>query len=650
MPRRFPRRTFLSMTALTVAATTRWSRAALATPGAREGEHEGEHADRVRVRPFALSAVRLRAGAALEALEVNRRYLMALDTDRLLHMFRITAGLPSTAQPLGGWEAPDNELRGHFSGHYLSACALLAAQTGDAAVRDRGTHLAAELARCQAAIGTGYLSAFPVDLFDRLRAGQPAWAPFYTLHKIMAGLLDTYTLSGERQALDTLLGMARWTERWVQPLSDAELAQVLEREYGGMNELLYNLAAATSERRWRELAQRFDRKRILTPLAAGRDELQGLHANTTIPQIIGAARGYELTGDPALRRAAETFWQTVTQRRTYCTGGTSNGESWNAPPGVLAHELSGYTEESCVTYNMQKLTRLLYGWSADPRLADYYERALYNGILGVQHPADGDKLYYLPLESGYWKLFGTPLHDFWCCTGSMAESFAKLGDSIYFHDRAGVYVNLFMPSELTWKERGLRLVLDTRFPEEETLRLRVHTAHPQRLVLRVRVPQWTAGGPAQLNGVVLPDLAAPGSYFALERRWSDGDELTLRLPMRLHAAPMPDDPSLQAVMYGPLVLAARLGRAGLDAAHLRAAPTRPRRVPEYPLPPVSAPAITTTALDPASWLEPLAGRPLAFRTAGQAQPLTLEPLNAIFDERYAVYFRVRERAAQPVGV
>jgi DUF1680 family protein len=298
MPRRFPRRTFLSMTALTVAATTRWSRAALATPGAREGEHEGEHADRVRVRPFALSAVRLRAGAALEALEVNRRYLMALDTDRLLHMFRITAGLPSTAQPLGGWEAPDNELRGHFSGHYLSACALLAAQTGDAAVRDRGTHLAAELARCQAAIGTGYLSAFPVDLFDRLRAGQPAWAPFYTLHKIMAGLLDTYTLSGERQALDTLLGMARWTERWVQPLSDAEMARVLEREYGGMNELLYNLAAATSERRWRELAQRFDRKRILTPLAAGRDELQGLHANTTIPQIIGAARGYELTGDP----------------------------------------------------------------------------------------------------------------------------------------------------------------------------------------------------------------------------------------------------------------------------------------------------------------------------------------------------------------
>ena len=645
MPRRFPRRTFLSMTGLSAAATTYWSRAALAALGGREADQ----AERVRVRPFALSAVRLRAGAALEALEVNRRYLMGLDTDRLLHMFRITAGLPSTAQPLGGWEAPDNELRGHFSGHYLSACALLAAQTGDAAIRGRGTHLASELARCQAAIGTGYLSAFPVDLFDRLRAGQPAWAPFYTLHKIMAGLLDTYSLSGDAQALDTLLGMARWTERWAQPLGGAEMARVLEREYGGMNELLYNLAAVTSDRRWRQLAQRFDRQRILAPLAAGRDELQGLHANTTIPQIIGAARGYELTGDAELRHAAETFWQTVTKHRAYCTGGTSNGESWNAPPAMLAHELSGYTEESCVTYNMQKLTRLLYGWSADPRLGDYYERTLYNGIFGVQHPADGDKLYYLPLESGYWKLFGTPLHDFWCCTGSMAESFAKLGDSIYFHDRAGVYVNLFIPSELDWTERGLRLVLDTRFPEEDALRLTVHTARPQRMVLRVRVPQWTAGGSALLNGVALPKLAAPGRYFALDRRWRDGDVLTVRLPMHLHGAPMPDDPSLRAVMYGPLVLAGRLGRAGLDAAHLRAGPTRPRRVPDYPLPPVSAPAITTAALDPASWLEPLAGRPLAFRTRGQAQPLTLEPLNGIFDERYAVYFRVRERAAQPAG-
>jgi uncharacterized protein len=635
MPQRIARRSFVSMTALCATASQVLPAVALAG-----GTGAGTEHGRVRVRPFDLKSVRLRPGRVLDALEVNRRYLLGLDPGRLLHMFRLTAGLPSNAAPLGGWEAPDNELRGHFSGHYLSACALLAAQTGDAAVRARGVLMATELAKCQAAIGTGYLSAFPVDLFDRLRAGQPAWAPFYTLHKIMAGLLDTYVLSGDARALDTLLGMAGWTERWVQPLSDEQMARVLEREYGGMNEVLYNLSAVTSAARWRRLAQRFDRERIYAPLAAGRDDLQGLHANTTIPQIIGAARGYELTGSGQLKDAALTFWRTVAERRAYCTGGTSNEEHWNAPPGELAHQLSGYTEESCCTYNMQKLTRLVYGWTVDPRLADYYERTLYNGILGVQHPADGDKLYYLPLQSGYWKLFGTPLHDFWCCTGSMAESFAKLGDSIYFADSRGVYVNLFIPSELTWAERGIRLVQDTRFPEEDTLRLTVHGGAPGKMALRVRVPYWTSGGEARLNGRLLQGFAPPGSYFSVERRWRDGDQLAVRLPMRLHVVPMPDDPTIQAAMYGPLVLAGRLGTEGLDASDLRAGPTAPRKVPEYPAQPLAVPAIRAPSGEPLSWLAPVAGRTLEFHTVAQERSITLVPLNSIFDERYAVYWKI----------
>ncbi|HEV2285658.1 MAG TPA: beta-L-arabinofuranosidase domain-containing protein, partial [Steroidobacteraceae bacterium] len=479
MPQRLPRRTFLSLTALGAAAPLLPAtlRAAITAAASTRASF--------RAQSFPLTAVRLAPGEALTALQINRAWLMGLDPERLLHMFRVTAGLPSSAQPLGGWEAPDNELRGHFTGHYLSACALLAAQTGDAAVRARGIAVAAELGRCQSAIGTGYLSAFPVDLFDRLRAGQRAWAPFYTLHKIMAGLFDTATLSADPNSLDTLARMAAWVERWTQPLDEEAMARVLEREYGGMNELLYNLAAHTGEARWSRLARRFERERIFTPLAAGRDELKGLHVNTTIPQIIGAARGYEVGGSAQLHAVAANFWETVATRRCYCTGGTSNGETWNTPPGVLAHELSGYTEESCVTYNMQKLTRHLYTWTADARLGDYYERTFYNGILGVQHPADGDKLYYLPLAGGYWKLFGTPLADFWCCSGSMAESFAKLGDSIYFHDAAGVYVNLFVPSELDWQERGVRLTLATRFPEEDRVRLTVHTPRPARFALRV---------------------------------------------------------------------------------------------------------------------------------------------------------------------
>lgn len=635
--RQIGRRDFLAAAALS-AALPLWPRlgygqaAPVATPAAPLAV------------PFELKDVRLRSGPVLDALQVNQRHLMALDPDRLLHTFRLTAGLPSTAEPLGGWEAPNNELRGHFTGHYLSACALMAAHTGDEAVKARGDLMVAELARCQIAMGgkdgSGYLSAFPEELFDRLRAGGPAWAPFYTIHKIMAGLFDTWTLSGNTQALDVLNGMAKWTAAWVRPLSDEHMGRVLDREFGGMNEILYNLAAATGEARWRRVAHRFDKESVYTALAAGRDELKGLHVNTTIPQIIGAARGYEITSDRHLHDVAGYFWHTVTERRCYCTGGTSNEEMWKSPPGELAKELSGYTQECCVTYNMQKLTRHVFGWTVDPRAADYYERAYYNGILGVQHPDDGDKLYYVPLASGYWKLYGTPLNDFWCCTGSMAEAFAKLGDSIYFHDDHGIYVNLFVASEVEWKEKGLHLVQDTRFPEEDRIHFTIRAAKPVRMALRIRVPYWAGDdSSAALNGRTLEGFAAPGSYFVLDRTWHDGDKVEVTLPMRLHMHPMPDDATVQAVMFGPLVLAGRLGTAGLDKTNLRAEPTKPRTVPEYHGKPVDAPVITANANDPASWLQAVPGRPLEFRSKGQTSELSLVPLNQILDERYAVYWK-----------
>ncbi|HKE90210.1 MAG TPA: beta-L-arabinofuranosidase domain-containing protein, partial [Gemmatimonadales bacterium] len=383
------------------------------------------------VRPFDLARVRLLPGPVLDAMLVNRRFLMAQDPDRLLHMFRVTAGLPSDALPLGGWEAPVNELRGHYTGHYLSALALMSASLADAELKARGDAMVAELAKCQQALGNGYLSAFPEEFFDRLRDGKPVWAPFYTLHKIMAGLLDMHTLAGNAQALDVVKGMARWTGRWAQPLSDAAMQRVLQREYGGMNELLYNLSAVTNDEYTAWVAHHFDHEQFFAPLAEGRDELKGLHANTNIPKVIGAARRYELTGEERYRRIAEYFWRQVTTQRTYCTGGTSNGEGWNTEPGVLSTELSGETQEDCTTYNMLKLTRHIFSWTADPACADFYERALWNGILGSQHPRDGEKLYYVNLASGLWKLFGTPGADYWCCTGTMSEAFSKLGDSIY---------------------------------------------------------------------------------------------------------------------------------------------------------------------------------------------------------------------------
>ncbi len=593
------------------------------------------------VRPFPLNAVRLLPSRFLDESQLNRKFMLSMDADRMLHVFRVNAKLPSSAQPFGGWEAPNNELRGHFVGHYLSGCAMRWASFGDAELKARGDYLVAELAKCQATFGNGYLSAFPEELFDRLRADVRVWAPFYTLHKIMAGLLDMHTLAGNAQAKTVLVELSRWVDRWTQPLGDLGMQRVLEREYGGMNEVLYNLAAVTGDDHWMEVAHRFDHARIFNPLAEGRDELKGLHVNTQIPKIIGAARRYELTGEQRYRDLTEYFWNEVTNRRCYCTGGTSNGESWNSDPGKLSSELSGYTQECCVTYNMLRVTRHVFQWTADPRAADYYERALVNGILGTQHPADGHNLYYVPLQAGYWKLFGQLYDSFWCCNGSAMESFNKLGDSIYFADDAGLYVNLFVASELTWSERGVTIAQETRFPEDGNVRFTVRTAAPTAFALRLRIPYWaTRGGSVRINGKPLEAFAAPSSYLVLDRTWKSGDVVELSMPMSLHLYPMPDDHSIAAVMYGPTVLAGRLGTDGLTPANLRAEKTAPRTVPEYHGDPTPAPSLKAGGKSLDAWVTQAAGPSLAFRTVGQTRDVELVPLYRVLDERYAVYWKL----------
>lgn len=640
------RREFVIGAAAAAAAATIWPHRALAERGP-QWLSRGEIAARTIAQPFDLARVQLGPGPFLDAAEIARRHLLRIEPDRLLHMFRLTAGLPSSAQPLGGWEAPVNELRGHYTGHFMSGCALMSTSMRDPELRKRGAYVVSVLAQCQQAHGNGYVSAFPEEFFDRLRDGTNVWAPFYTIHKIMAGLLDTFTFTGNAQAMTVLTGLASWVRGWVSPLGDEAMARVLEREYGGMNEVLYNLSAVTGDAQWAHLAHRFDHERIFAPLAMGRDELKGLHVNTTIPKIIGAARRYEVGGDARSHAVADYFWREVTGHRAYCTGGTSNGEGWQAEPDVLSTQLSGYTQECCTTYNMLKLTRHVFGWTADPRCADFYERALFNGILGTQHPADGMTLYYVPLASGYWKLFGEPNESFWCCNGTGLESYSKFGDSIYFHDDAGVFVNLFIASELDYRERGIQLVQDTRFPLEESTRFTVRCARPTRFALRVRVPYWVGrNGAATLNGRRLEAFAAPSSFLVLDRTWRDGDRLEMALPMGLHIDPTPDDATVQAMMYGPLVLAGRLGTVGLTSDVLRADPTKPRTVPEYKSDPVGAPSFTAPEGDPSAWItrRSAAGAPLEFRTVGQATDATLVPLNTVIDERYAVYWKVTPRA------
>ena len=581
-----------------------------------------------------MTQVRLLDGPFKLAQDWNRHFLEELPVERLVLNFQTNAGLPVSAQPLGGWERPDCELRGHFTGHYLSGCSLMYSSTGSAAIKAKVDETVSELAACQSKLGGGYLSAFPVSYFERLRDGQKVWAPFYTVHKIMAGLLDAYLHCGNQQALDTAERMAEWTGNFAAQFGEPVMQQILKVEFGGMSEVLYNLYAVTGDERYRVTADRFSKKSFVDPLALHRDELEGLHANTHIPQAIGAARRYELMGEYRDHEIASFFWSEVAGPRAYVTGGTGNAEFWQVPPGQLALELtkSADTQECCCVYNMLKLTRHLHTWTADPRYFDYYERVLFNHRLGAIHPETGATMYYLSLTPGAWKTFCTAYNSFWCCTGTGVEEFSKLNNSIYFRDAKGLFVNLFIPSELTWQERGLRVIQETSFPNEPTTRLRLHLVTPAEFTLRIRVPSWIAGsGSVKLNGSALPSFAGGGSYIELTRTWRAGDMVDVSFPMELHEERMPDDPGLRAFLYGPIVLAGTLGADGLSP-DLITGPAGPK-VKEHP---IAVPLLKTSSATP---LAPSHDTPLSFHGAGDGGNIRFVPLNSVFDARYSVYWR-----------
>jgi DUF1680 family protein len=614
-----------------------------------------------KAEPFPMRQVRLLPNSVFhDAQEWNRGYMQRLAKDRLLYTFRANAGLPvGAAKPLGGWEQPENgqrssELRGHFIGHFLSASAQLAAG-GDRESKAKADEMVAELGRCQQKLGGKYLSAFPTTWWDRLEKGERVWAPFYTIHKIMAGLFDMHRLADNEQALRVLEGMAAWADEWTAPKTFDHMQEILTIEFGGIAETLYNLSAATGDDRWARVGDRFQKRSFLNPLAARRDELRGLHVNTHIPQVIAAARRYEISGDTRFHDIADYFFYEVTSARTYVTGGTSNAEAWLAPPRRLAAELklSVNTAECCCAYNMLKLARHLYSWNPAAAYFDYYEHVLLNHRIGTIRPKVGYTQYYLSLTSGVWKTFNTEDQTFWCCTGSGVEEYSKLNDSIYWRDADGLYVNLFIPSELDWTERGFRLRQETGYPASQSTTLAVTAAPAGEIAMRLRVPGWVARDPTvRLNGKPLDASAAPGSYLTLRRNWKMGDRIEMELPMRLHKVAMPDDPGLQAFLYGPLVLAGDLGAEGLTEAHIIGpklrvgapnteqfgSPLGPTNTTP-PVPEIEIPGFRASGADPDSWIKP-AGAPLEFQTTGQKSNVRLVPLNGLFDRRYSVYWRV----------
>lgn len=573
---------------------------------------------------FDYADVRLLDGPFKRAMEVNQRWLKEADVERFMHNYRVTAGLKTNAEAFGGWEGLDVELRGHSLGHLLTALSEMYASTGDEIYKQKCNAFVEALAECQQALDAdGYLSAFPEHLIDRAIEGKSVWAPWYTLHKIYAGLLDAYLLCDNRQAYDVVSKMCDWAYGKLKSLSDADLQRMLQCEFGGMSEFFYNMYAVSGNRQHKELGDKFYHKVILDPLLAGEDKLGGTHANTQIPKAVGEARGYEVTGEQRHHDIAEFFWHTVLKNHTYVTGGNSDSEYFGQP-GKLSERLGQNTTETCNTYNMLKLTRHLFTWDALPGYADYYERALYNHILSSQNPETGGVTYFHTLHPGSAKDFNMPFIAHTCCVGTGYENHSKYGEAIYYRtsDDKGLYVNLFIASELNWKEKGFKLRQETSFPEESSTRLTVSAETPVDLTLHLRYPVWAVDGvKVKVNGKKVAVRTKPSSYISLKRSWKGGDIIEMEMPMRLHTEFMPDNPSKGAILYGPIVLAAELGADDIDDTF-------------------GVPVFVNPDKKSEKWIKPVEGKQMTFRTKGVGRPeeALLSPLYKIYNQRYAAYF------------
>jgi hypothetical protein len=617
----FTRRTLLQLAGVTVAG----SALPLAVPSVAAAVRPDIG---VSVFPFPLTQVSLLDSPFRANMTRTLSYLSFVDPDRLLHTFRLNVGLPSSAQPVGGWDAPDVELRGHSTGHLLTGLAQAFANTGDAQYKTKGDYIVGVLATCQArantaGFNTGFLSAWPESMIDRVEAGTSVWAPYYTLHKIMAGLLDMHLMAGNAQALDVLTRMAAWVKFRTDRLSATQIQTMLRTEFGGMNEVLTNLYAVTSNADHLTIARRFDHAQIFDPLANNQDRLAGFHANTQIPKIIGAIREYHQTGTDRYRTIAVNFFDIVIGHHTYVIGGNSNGEFFQTPDAI-ASQLSDSTCETCNTYNMLKLARQLFFTNpARVDYLDYYERGLYNQILGQQNPnsSHGFVAYYQPLRPGGIKTYSNDYNNFTCDHGTGMESHTKFADSIYFFAGETLYVNLLIPSVLNWSGRGITVRQDSAFPDTPSTRLTVTGSG--HIALKIRVPSWARQGTTvRLNGAVQNVTVTPNTFLTLDRNWVSGDTVDVSFTPTLSFEPTPDNSAVQAVKFGGIVLAGEYGTNNLG----------------------SMPRLDTATVRP----DPAV--PLRFTATASTGNVSLIPFFRMHGQRYTVYWQTNNVPPPPVFI
>ena len=606
--------------------------------------------------------VQLLDGPFLQAQTTNQQYLMALDTEKLLAPFRREAGLPFK-ETYGNWESTG--LDGHMGGHYVSALALLYAATRDEAVLQRLNYVIGELKKCQDKLGSGYIGGIPDSqkMWAEIARGDiradnfstnERWVPWYNLHKIYAGLRDAYLYAGNQDARAMLVKLSDWTIALTQHLSPEQMQTLLRTEHGGMNEVFVDVAQITGDQKYLKLAEAFSHQAILQPLLQQQDQLTGLHANTQIPKIIGFKRYADATGNSSWHQAAEFFWRTVVENRTVAIGGNSVREHFHHSGDFtpMVEDVEG--PETCNTYNMLKLTQLLYlssvadGKNPASKYVDYYERALYNHILSSQHPHTGGLVYFTSMRPNHYRVYSQVHEGMWCCVGSGIESHSKYAEFIYARGMAGkklpeVWVNLFVASRLNWAEQGIVLSQRTAFPDADTSEIVIEKT--KRFRLQLRYPSWVDAGKLQLriNGKSLKIKAQPGEFIALERRWKKGDKLELVVPMHARLEKLPDGSNYFAVLYGPIVLAAKTQPFANERLNYFGDASRMGHIASGQVCPLeAAPFLLGNSDDFIRQLKPVAGKPLTFNASGlingqQQAQLELVPFFRVHESRYSIY-------------
>jgi len=613
------------------------------------------------LQPFNLKDVRLLDGPFKRAQETDKKYMLSLDPDKLLAPYLKEAGLQPKAASYGNWE--NTGLDGHIGGHYLSALALMYASTDDTRVKERMEYMIAELDRCQLKNGDGYLAGIPggKEIWKEIKAGNinsssfslnGKWVPLYNIHKIYAGLYDAYAIAGNVKAKQMLIKLTDWCVDLVANLSDQQIQELLKSEHGGLNEAFAHVYALTGDLKYLKLAKQFSDQSILNPLLKNTDALNGLHANTQIPKVIGFEEIALLNKDADWAGAAAFFWKTVVEHRTVAIGGNSVREHFHP-----ANDFSSMTEsregpETCNSYNMLKLTKQLFLAAPSNTYLDYYERTLYNHILSSQRP-EGGFVYFTPMRPGHYRTYSSPQESFWCCVGSGLENHGKYGELIYAHGKNDVYVNLFISSTLNWKEKEIQLTQQTLFPDAENTTIKLQLKHKQRFVLHFRQPAWVAPGKMTVlvNGKKVVAKSETNGYVRIDRVWATGDVLNISLPMHTTTEFMPDGSDWVAFLRGPIVLAAALDT--LNQPNLTADGSRMGHIASGALFPISqAPLVTGAKNVLASEITLTDKKNLTFSAQNaiyqpQYKSLKLVPFYTLSEKRYVVYFPYSSAAALP---